>query len=340
MLMFAALPAGTTYKLQSYGMGSGGVANATSSSYAMEAISGETSGLMTGTTYDAGAGLIPTQLANVPDAPTLQNNAFLYNKLRIIMNTGNNPSDATLAVAISTDDFVTTQYVQSDFTIGSALGIEDYQTYTAWGGATGVYIIGLSPNTTYKVASRAMQGKFTESKYSAIATAATINPALTFDLDTAATDIESAAPYNVTFTDLLPATAVMSTQRIWIDFETNGETGGNLYMYGQNGGLTSVKASHTIPSATADLTVAGRGFGARTNSVTQSAGGPLDPVSPYDVGGGNVGIVDTSIRTIYTSASPLSAGRASMRLGAKVTAITPSASDYTEILTIVAAANF
>ncbi len=64
--VFAAAPAGTNYKLESYGVGSGGTSNSTSSSYALEGISGEVSGTqMSGTTYRAGAGLIPTQLAKV-----------------------------------------------------------------------------------------------------------------------------------------------------------------------------------------------------------------------------------------------------------------------------------
>jgi hypothetical protein len=43
LLLFAALPATTTYQLNSYGFGSGGVANSTTSTYALEGIAGEIS---------------------------------------------------------------------------------------------------------------------------------------------------------------------------------------------------------------------------------------------------------------------------------------------------------
>jgi hypothetical protein len=131
MMLFAAMPAGTTYKLQSYGVGSGGTANSVSSSYAMEGISGETGGTqLSGTTYKAGTGMIATQLANVPAAPTFTNPLNYYNKLRLALDTGNNPSDTKFAIAISTDNFTTTQYVKSDNTVGLSLTIGDYQTYS------------------------------------------------------------------------------------------------------------------------------------------------------------------------------------------------------------------
>lgn len=72
--VLAAVPTGTNYKLESYGVGSGGTANSTSSAYAMEGISGEASGTqMSGTLYNGGSGMITTQLANVPAAPTVTN---------------------------------------------------------------------------------------------------------------------------------------------------------------------------------------------------------------------------------------------------------------------------
>lgn len=340
-MLFAALPAGTNYKLQSYGVGSGGTANSTSSAYAMEAISGETSGVkMSGTSYGLGSGFIPTQQANVPAAPTLTNPADYYNKLHLIIDNGNNPTDATFAIAISTDDFTTTQYIQDDRTIGSSLGIEDYQTYTAWGGSTGFNLLGLKANTTYKVKVRAMHGKFTESSYSATATAATVNPSLTFDLDVAATDIETSPPYDLAFNELLPGAVTNSPGRIWVDFATNGDSGGNVYVYGQNSGLKSATVAHTISALTGDLAATNQGFGAQSASAGQSAGGPLVVSSPYDGINDNVGITDVNIRKAYSSTGPISAGRSSLLLKAKVAQLTPSSDDYAEILTVLAAPSF
>lgn len=341
VLFFAATPAGTNYKLQSYGVGSGGTANSTSASYAMEGISGEVSGTrMTSGSYGLGSGMIPTQQANVPAAPTFTNPANYYNKLRLTIDNGANPSDAKFAIAISSDNFTTTNYVQSDNTVGSALGIEDYQTYATWGGASGFLIIGLTANTTYAAKVRAMHGKFTESGYSAVASAATVNPSLTFDLDVSASDIETSPPYTTAFTDLLPATVVTSPSKIWTDFETNGDFGGNIYIYSANAGLKSVAVAYTIAALTGDLGAASQGFGLQSASATQSAGGPLSAASPYDGTSNTVGIANSTIRKIYSAAAPISAGRTSMLLKAKAASLTPASTDYAEIITIIAAPSF
>lgn len=340
-LLFAALPTGTSYKLQSYGVGSGGTANSVSSSYAMEAISGEVSGTqMSGSIYKIGGGLNPTQLANVPAAPAFTNPANYYNKLRLTLDTGGNPSDTKFAIAVSTDNFATTKYVQSDNTVGTALGIEDYQTYASWGGASGFLVLGLTPNTTHYAKVRAMQGKFTESGYSAVASVATANPSITFDIDVSASDIETGPPYNLAFTDLVPGTVVTGSSKIWTDIDTNGDFGGNIYVYGVNGGLKSNAVSYTIAALTGDLSAVSLGFGAQSASATQGAGGPLVVSSPYDGTSNSVGITDTSIRKIYSAAAPITAGRSSIQLKAKAASLTPASTDYAEVLTIIGAASF
>ena len=45
-------------------------------------------------------------------------------------------------------------------TVGTVLGVEDYQTYALWGDTGGILIAGLAPSTTYYVKVKAMQGKF------------------------------------------------------------------------------------------------------------------------------------------------------------------------------------
>ncbi|MDB5181775.1 MAG: hypothetical protein JWP13_538 [Candidatus Saccharibacteria bacterium] len=341
VLLFAQVPSGTTYKLESYGVGSGGTANSVGSTYAMEGISGEVSGTeLSGTAYKGGTGLITTQLANVPSAPALTNPANYYNKLRLTINDGGNASDARFAIAISKDNFATTQYVQNDNTVGAALGIEDYQTYATWGGTNGFIIVGLTPATTYTVKVRAMHGKFTESGYSATASAATVNPAITFDLDVSGSDVETSPPYNLAFNDLMPGAVTNSPSKIWVDFDTNGDFGGNIYVYGKNAGLRSAGVSYTIAALSGDLGALGQGFGVQSASTTQAAGGPFIASSPYDGINNTVGIADASIRKIYSAGAPITAGRSSMVLKAKVTNITPASNDYSEILTLIGAASF
>ncbi len=203
-LILLALPASTNYKLHDFGFGGGGVGDSTSTNYRLNGIVGEESsgGTATGSTYNLGPGLIFTQQANEPIAPTFTNPANYYNKLHLVVNTASNPTDTKFAIAISTDNFTTTQYIQSDYTVGSALGSEDYLTYANWGGASGVDIIKLAENTTYKVKVKAIQGTFTETAYGPTASAATVTPTMDFDLggvasgtsiDGVTTDITTAA---------------------------------------------------------------------------------------------------------------------------------------------------
>lgn len=335
-----AFPASTNYQLEGYGFGGGGEDNMTSSNYAIDGLSGEVSeDQLQGTNYDLGAGLAFEIMANVPPAPTFTNPSNYYNKLHIVLDTGSNPSDTTFSIAISTDDFVTTNYIQSDDTVGATLGIEDYQTYTAWGGASGFDVVGLSPSTTYKIKVKAMQGKYSESGYGPTATAATVGAQLTFDIDVSAIDEDN----SVTAIDLGNLTAgsvVSSTEKIWVDFSTNGASGGKVYVGAANAGLYSSTVSYTISSASGNLTALSSGFGAQGSTATQSSGGPFSIVSPYDGSSNTVGVTDTTIREIFSSSNPISGGRASFLLKAKSSAVTPAAGDYTETLTVIASGSF
>ncbi len=330
-------PASTNYQLKDFGFGSGGVSNATSGSYALDAVSGEQSaGNLDGTNYDLGSGLLFTNQANVPSAPTFTNPSNYYNKLKIVLDIGGNPSDTKFAIAISTDDFVSdTRYVQSDDTVGATLGIEDYQTYANWGSASGTLIIGLVSGTEYKVKVKAWQGKFTETGYGPTATAATVSPQMTFDIDVAATDVDNSVS-TINLGSLFAGTVVDSTDKIWVDFITNGESGGRVYVYSTNAGLQSARASYTINAVTNDLTSLSEGFGAQSSTATNG----LSEVTLYDKTGNEVGITDTTIREIFTASAPTTNGRGSFLLKAKSSAVTPAASDYTETLTVIASASF
>jgi hypothetical protein len=118
----------------------------------------------------------------VPGQPTLTNTGGnLYSSLDFVVNTGNNPDDATYAIAISSDDFATTNYIQTDDTVGSS---QVWQTYANWGGVSGERVTGLLPNTTYKIKVKASFGSGSnaadsETAFSVTANAATANPSMT-----------------------------------------------------------------------------------------------------------------------------------------------------------------
>lgn len=339
--LFAAAPTSTTYKLESYSTGSGGTAGSSSSTYSATGVAGEASQTGSSATYTGGTGLIPTQQANVPAAPTFTNPSSYYNKLHIVIDNGGNPSDATFAIAISPDAFATTtNYVQSDQTVGASLGAEDWLTYSAWGSGAGIDIIGLLPSTTYTVKVKAEHGTFTESTYSATATAATVGASLTFDIDISSSNSETGAPYTISFGNLVADSVVDSPEYIWVDVDTNGDAGAIVFLASANGGLNSPTKAYTISSASANLAAVNEGFGAQNTSASQSSGGPLAAQSPYTGVSQNVGITDPTLRQVYSTSAPITGGRGQLVLKARSTVDTPAGNDYTDTLTLIAAAVF
>jgi hypothetical protein len=178
-----AIPASDHYELRSYGFGAGGIIDGQSAKYKMEGIAGEQSGSQSASeNFKTGPGVIFTQQANVPPAPSWTNPGSTYDRLKIIINTGGNPSDAKFAVAITDNGWGTTYYLQSDFTIGTALGPEDFMTYADFNTNQGKYITGLRSSTPYRVKVKAQTGNFTESAWGPDVEASTIAPSLTFSV--------------------------------------------------------------------------------------------------------------------------------------------------------------
>lgn len=333
-----ALPASNNYEMHDYSFGGGGTGLTSSSNYKAKGVLGETSGALDGTTYDMGAGLEFMQQANVPGALTFTNPANHYNKLKFVLNTGDNPSDAQFAIAISTDNFVTTNYIQADNTIGATAV---YQTYTTWGGASGAFVIGLATNTTYKVKAKAIHTLYNETQFGPESSASTSSVNLTYDLDVASTDTESAPPYIVSFGTLSVGSVTTAADKIWVDLDTNADNGAFVYLYSNSSGLQSANASYTITSATADLTGVSEGYGIQIATVTQSSGGPLAKVSPYNGAMENVGIINTTSRNILTTSNaPIVGGRASIFVKAKASTSTPAASDFSSTITMIASSTF
>lgn len=336
-------PTSTNYKITDFTFGGGGSANSTSTNYSLFGVLGEVeTGKPGSTNYKLGAGLSYTFAANVPPAPTFTNPDNYYNKLKIVINEGGNPSDAKYAIAISTDNFVAdTKYVQSDNTVSATLGTEDWQTYTSWGGAAGVNITGLTPGTTYTVKAAAKRGNFTETGFGPTVQASTVSPSLTFDIDVASTDTETSPPFTVSIGELTAATVITATNKVWVDVDTNGTSGATIYVYGTNNGLLSSATSYTISAVSANLASATEGYGARGSSVSQTSGGPMQILAPYNGVSDNVGIVDSSKRVVFDSSNqPVTAGRASFEIKAKASAVAKAATDYSDTLTVITSSSF
>lgn len=251
-------PQSTTYELKTYDFGGGGTAETNSTNYSVQGTAGSMDiSKADSTNYSLGAGLTFANQSNVPAAPTFSNPATNYDRLKFIIDTGNNPSDAIFAIAISSDDFVTTYYVQDDNTIGTTLGAEDWQTYTNWGSGTGEFVRTLSANTTYKIKVKAKNGKYTESAYSATATAATTTPSLTFGI----------SANSLTFSNLNSGNSYTdSSKSTTLTTSTNAYYGYSIYAH-ETQPLTSganTITDYSSPNST-PTTWSGIGFGYTTD---------------------------------------------------------------------------
>jgi hypothetical protein len=335
--LFAATPSSTNYNLNSFDIGSGGGATSSTNYGLNVTTNGQSAPNSSSTNFTLGPGLIPVQDASVPPAPTFSNPDNSYNRLNLVLNTASNPSDTKFAIAISSNDFVTTQFVKSDNSIGNNLLITDYQTYTNWGGASGIWVTGLVPNTTYKVKVKAMQGKFSETGYGPTATAITDQPSITFSVTTT---LSGTPPFNVSFSSLAANTVYSADADPLLAITSNAAFGGSVYIYDTNAGLYSAASSYTIGSANADLISAGSGYGAQVISTGQASGGPISAQVPFNGVGDNVGSISTLPQPIISTSSPVNSGTATVRMKAKTDSLVPASNDYSDIVTFVAAMLF
>lgn len=268
-------PQSTTYELQQYQFGSGGQQGATSTTYSIFGTAGETGEKGNDSaTYQLNAGLIHTLIANTPPAPTVTNPGSNYDRLKIVVATGNNPTDVTYAIAIkkTSDTWAQAQYVQNDYSVGTTLGAEDWLLYsggalTGWGGASGFYASGLDANTSYDVRVVATNGTFGESPWGPSASATTSVPSLTFGVNKSSIQFLNLNSGN-SYTD--------SSKSVILTTSTNAYNGYTV-LSRTSGLLTS--GSNTISAYTgtnsSPTTWTGSGFG-YTTSDSDLTGGTAD----------------------------------------------------------------
>jgi hypothetical protein len=331
-------PVSTNFQLEEYGFGAGGVASASSQNFLFQGIAGEVeTASASSANFLALPGLTYTLEPSIPPAPTFTNPSNYYNKLHIVIGTGGNPTDATYAIAVSTDNFVSDiNYVQTDNTLGTLL---TFQSYVSWGSGTGIDIVGLTPGQTYYAKVAARRGTFQQGAFGAVSNATTSNPSFTFDIDTTS---QSVPPFSVFVGQLTAGNVTTSSDKVTTTITTNATGGGLVYIFGTNAGLqSSLAGNYVISSGSNDLSSILEGYGARGTTTSQSSGGPMELVSPYNGAGENVGVLDTSKRLFADSSSlPVTSGQATFELKAKAKNTTPSASDYSDVLTVIATGSF
>jgi hypothetical protein len=339
-------PSSSSFMLDQFGFGAGGIVIASSSNYMLQGIVGELETASPSSNgYILWPGLLYTMQPAVPPTPAFVNPApgNNYNILNLTINQGSNLSDTNYAIAVSTDpNFLTNvQYVQSNNTLGAIIF---WQSYTSWwatgGAASGTNIIGLTPGTTYYARVQANRGTFTQETYSGVSSAATVNPTFTFLLQTTN---QAVPPYTIGIGVINPGQVTTSWQKIIATITTNADTGGTVYINDANAGLKSASSgNHVIATVQNDLSSGGvtEGYGARGVSVSSSVGN-MELLSPYNLGGNNVGPVGTSKNAIADSTSaPVTSGTVNFELKAKAGTSTPAATDYADIITVVASGSF
>lgn len=262
----AAFPASTNYQIQEYSFGAGGTKSSTSTNYGLSGLAGGVEfGRPSSTNYQMGSGLSFMLQANVPASPTFSNPADNYDRLQFIINTSNNPVDTTYAIAISADNFASDiRYIKSDNTIGTTLTNADFQTYAAWGGASGEYVTDLLQDTVYTIKVKARQGDYTESEFGPTAQAQTSLPSLTFSVSANNVNFNNLNAGN-SYTDSSKTTVLTTSTNAYNGYVVNARSTGAL-----TAGATTI-ADYTSPNS-APTTWSGNGFGYTTNDSSLTGG--------------------------------------------------------------------
>ena len=328
LVFIASFSSSSNYQLNSYGISAAGTNTSSSSTYYLRGSLGDQANGQTASPNDSsGNGPINTSAINTPPAPSLSNNNnTYYNKLLLIINASVDPSDATYSVEVSTNDFSSYSYLQASGVLGSS---PVYQSYSAWGGSSGILIVGLANSTTYQARVDAQAGQFSDTNYSAYASTSTVAPTITFGV----------SPNNLSLGNLLPS-QVTTSSNIALDLSTNGNSGGAIYVYGLYGGLYSNSANHLILASSGNLSSLNEGFGIQASNTSATSGGPLVIDSPYNGTGDNVGSESTTPTQFIYTTKPIISGSATANALAINSKNTPSANDYSETLTFIGAANY
>ncbi len=184
---------------------------------------------------------------------------------------------------------------------------------------------------------------------------ATVNSALTFDLDTATTDTTSDDPYSValgtiTTSDTRVSGTTDSVNFIWVDLSSNASGGVVVNVRNANGtnGLvsTSVPADN-IGSADGSVADGTEIYGLCIVS-TAATTGTLDDEGGYDSDTcsannetNNVQALSTTGENIFdTNGAPISAGRGQIAVNASISGTTVAHADYTDTLTFIATGTY
>ncbi len=131
---------------------------------------------------------------------------------------------------------------------------------------------------------------------------------------------------------------------IFIVANSNADSGFKVTVTSENEGLAKLSApSVKIDSSSATLSAGTEGYGVCVESVAESGDSPttFEASTPYNgscdkINNHEVGLVDSSFRTILESIGRLRGGSAEILVKTAISTITPAGSDYGDTLTFIA----
>ncbi len=287
-----------------------------------------------------------------------------YNKARFEIDPQGNPDDTKYEILITDDDWNTTWYVDgATHTIEDETShdLNDFKTLEEWQVVDGAIdwskanLLGLKPQTTYKIKIVAYRGKYTESFVSPEKEATTVLPIISMDIDVGTNStVETDPPYVISFGNIVAGIVKELESKVYLDVSTNLENGINVFIKDVNAGMHSAEASYTISSINGDLDSVNIGFGIKVLSLNQ-AGGPgfIRPVSKYYSSSPNyVGDVNTTEQLFLCSLesstefcdgatvhSPVLDARVEVTAKIKVDASVPPG-NYTDTISFYGVANW
>lgn len=148
------------------------------------------------------------------------------------------------------------------------------------------------------------------------------------------------------FTANLAPGSVGTSTGVTATINTNAKTGWVAWAKSANTGLSSAAASKTIaattPGTSATLIAGTEGYTAGITSIAQGSGlGVTTAGSGYDATGSAHGSgLDATLRQIASSTGTAANAVITIKERAAINALTPSANDYTDTITIIGAAKF
>lgn len=242
---------GTNYNIENPSIDSGGQQSSSTNYTESESMGGSNDSGSSSTNYKIFPGFVQHAYPGVPNAPTFTNTGgVMYNALNFVVVPGPNATNDTyFAIAISSDNFVTTNFIQADDTIGSSPA---WQKYVDWGSSTGQTVTGLAGNTTYKIKVKARFAADTETGYSQTASATTSGASISVSfagvssgttVAGATTTITSLAN-SIAYGSLTPNVTAVAAQTITV---TTNATGGYTTTIEQDGNLRKNNGDNISP---------------------------------------------------------------------------------------------